>query len=213
MKLDSELFDSIRVKPKRTAADKGAPLCEWCGCNAVSAHLAPKGRGKEGEYWHFCMRHAEAYNMSYDYFAGMDDDALAAFQKSAGTGHRTTRPIGIRASSIRRRLSSMRMMFEEDDLRSGINGYHRNSRKTADEVRGKGNAQHVRRRTRGQVECRSLELMGLSVQARPEDIKVRFKELVKRHHPDANGGDRSQESFLQSIIEAYNYLRSIGSCD
>ena len=38
-------------------------------------------------------------------------------------------------------------------------------------------------------------------------IKARYKELVKRHHPDANGGDRSSEEKLREIIQAYNYLR------
>src|SRR6266850_1383749 len=40
----------------------------------------------------------------------------------------------------------------------------------------------------------------------------RFMELVKRHHPDANGGDRASEDKLREIIEAYNYLKKIGSC-
>ena len=41
------------------------------------------------------------------------------------------------------------------------------------------------------------------------DIKARFKALVKRHHPDANGGDRSSEDRLREIIRAYNYLKSV----
>ena len=44
------------------------------------------------------------------------------------------------------------------------------------------------------------------------EIKARFKELVKRHHPDANGGDRASEDKLREIIEAYNYLKSAGYC-
>ena len=44
------------------------------------------------------------------------------------------------------------------------------------------------------------------------EIKSRFKELVKRHHPDANGGDRASEDKLREIIEAYNYLKSAGYC-
>jgi DnaJ-class molecular chaperone len=38
---------------------------------------------------------------------------------------------------------------------------------------------------------------------------MRFKMLVKRHHPDANGGDRSTEDRLREIIQAYNYLKSV----
>ena len=46
--------------------------------------------------------------------------------------------------------------------------------------------------------------------ASPQEVKTRFKTLVKRHHPDANGGDRSSEDKLREIIQAYNYLKSIG---
>jgi DnaJ-class molecular chaperone len=42
------------------------------------------------------------------------------------------------------------------------------------------------------------------------EIKARFKELVKRHHPDANGGDRGAEDKLREIIQAYNYLKQAG---
>ena len=34
--------------------------------------------------------------------------------------------------------------------------------------------------------------------------------LVKRHHPDANGGDRGSEDRLREIIQAYNYLKICG---
>ena len=51
----------------------------------------------------------------------------------------------------------------------------------------------------------TLELGG---DATPAKIKARYKELVKRHHPDANGGDRSSEERLREIIQAYNYLRA-----
>ena len=39
---------------------------------------------------------------------------------------------------------------------------------------------------------------------------MRFKELVKRHHPDSNGGDRGSEEKLREIIQAYNYLKQAG---
>ena len=60
------------------------------------------------------------------------------------------------------------------------------------------------------VERKALDSLGLETDASGEEIKARFKELVKRHHPDANGGDRSSEDKLREIIEAYNYLKSIG---
>ena len=40
-----------------------------------------------------------------------------------------------------------------------------------------------------------------------EQLKRRYKELVKKHHPDANGGDRDAEERLKSINDAYTTLR------
>jgi DnaJ-class molecular chaperone len=57
---------------------------------------------------------------------------------------------------------------------------------------------------------RALAALGLEGDASPQEVKTRFKTLVKRHHPDANGGDRSSEEKLREIIQAYNYLKSVG---
>jgi curved DNA-binding protein CbpA len=40
------------------------------------------------------------------------------------------------------------------------------------------------------------------------EVKKQYKQLVKRHHPDANGGDKDAEERLKSINEAYATLRS-----
>ena len=89
MKLDSSLFDSIRIKPTATKARASeAPCCEWPGCKAAGAHRAPKGR--ENEYYRFCLEHVREFNHSYNFFKGMSDDDVARFQKDALTGHRPT---------------------------------------------------------------------------------------------------------------------------
>src|SRR5437667_478255 len=96
MKFDSPLFDRIRVKPgqdRRLRADDTA--CDWPGCAAAATHRAPKGRLREGQYWRFCLDHVREYNHSYNYFAGMSDDAVARFQKDAVTGHRPTWKMGV----------------------------------------------------------------------------------------------------------------------
>jgi len=95
MKFDSPLFDRIRVKPEKDRRPKtGGPGCEWHGCKEKAAHRAPKGRGRENEYWRFCLDHARAYNQSYNFFTGMSDAAVMAYQKDALTGHRPTWKMG-----------------------------------------------------------------------------------------------------------------------
>jgi curved DNA-binding protein CbpA len=78
---------------------------------------------------------------------------------------------------------------------------------------GAGPRREARRfesRTVRNAERKALDALGLDTDASPQDVKQRFKTLVKRHHPDANGGDRSSEERLREIIQAYNYLKSIG---
>jgi hypothetical protein len=59
------------------------------------------------------------------------------------------------------------------------------------------------------AERKALQVMGLGVEATLEDVKAKYKALVKQHHPDANGGDRSTEDRLIEIIKAYNYLKTV----
>ena len=42
----------------------------------------------------------------------------------------------------------------------------------------------------------------------PVRLKARYKELVKLHHPDANGGARDAEEKLKVINAAYSTLRA-----
>src|SRR5262245_55014200 len=96
MKFDSPLFDRIRVKPDQDRRQRTeAPACQWPGCGGAATHRAPKGRLREGAYWRFCLEHVREYNQSYNYFAGMSDEAVARFQKDAITGHRPTWKLGL----------------------------------------------------------------------------------------------------------------------
>src|SRR3984957_4183773 len=109
MKFDSPIYDRIRVKPdmdRRVRAQ--CPVCEWTGCANAATHRAPKGRGKEHEYWRFCLDHVREYNHSYNFFAGMSDDAVARYQKDAITGHRPTWKMGMNGGRPTARSSSAR---------------------------------------------------------------------------------------------------------
>src|ERR1700710_239853 len=106
MKLDSPLFNRIRVKPQEeTRRRPQAPVCQWPGCESEGSHRAPKGRMRENEYWRFCLGHVREYNHSYNYFAGMSDDAVLAYQKDAITGHRPTWKMGFNGNGAERMFS------------------------------------------------------------------------------------------------------------
>ena len=95
MSANSPLFDRIRVKPDQDRRLKTElPACQWPRCDAPATHRAPKGRLRASEYWRFCLEHVREYNNSYNFFAGMSDDAIAKYQKEDITGHRPTWKMG-----------------------------------------------------------------------------------------------------------------------
>jgi hypothetical protein len=203
MKFDSPLFDRIRVKPgedRRPRAD--GPTCEWKGCQHQATHRAPKGRMAENEYWRFCLDHVREYNHSYNYFKGMTDDAVLRYQKDAVTGHRPTWKMGTGNKPGTAEAGP-------EGFRDPFNMF----REFAGGATWRPKTERVEpQRTVRNAERKALHELGLEEGADRAEIKARFKLLVKRHHPDANGGDRASEDKLRDIIQAYNYLKSTGVC-
>ena len=204
MKFDSPLFDRIRVKPgqdRRINADE--PTCEWTGCENKGTHRAPKGRLREREYWRFCLDHVREYNNAYNYFAGMTTDDIARYQKAAITGHRPTWKMGVgkrAAGSGSRPDGGYDSAHDPFGMFREFGGAWRPSFERTETATG---------RTVRNAERKALSVLGLELDVTAADIKAKFKLLVKRHHPDANGGDRACEDKLREIIQAYNYLKSV----
>lgn len=207
MKLHSKLFDKIRVRPDEAeAAREQFPPCEWEGCGEGAPHRAPKGRGREGQYFHFCLDHVREYNKSYNYFAGMGDEQIQAYQKDALTGHRPTWTMGVNRwgqANTGREPEDGPFAGPVNDPFGILHGARPNGHRTrVEEPKRKVSA----------VTQKAFDTLDLDVGTGKVEIKARFKELVKRHHPDANGGDRSSEERLRQIIQAYNYLKTAGFC-
>jgi hypothetical protein len=207
MKHDSPLFDRIRVRPDKDRRLRAqCPACDWPNCEAPATHRAPKGRLREREYWRFCLDHVREYNHAYNFFAGMSPDDIARYQKEAVIGHRPTWKMGMNGGrpASRSRSPRTRPEFAHADDPFGV----------FREFGGSAGPSSARRPTESRVvrnaERKALDTLGLEADASAQDVKTRFKALVKRHHPDANGGDRSSEDKLREIIQAYNYLKSIG---
>jgi curved DNA-binding protein CbpA len=204
MKLDSAYFNKIRIdsaEPRKPEPVRRA--CQMPGCDAGGTHRAPKGRAQEGEYFWFCLDHVREYNKSYNYFSGMNDAAIQAFQRDASIGHRPTWQMGVNAKA------------DETPVRGARpTGFNWSRTKDPFRLFGEGfqSTPEPERRKVHNMEARSLRTLGLDMSATSAEIKARYKLLVKRHHPDANGGDRSLEDRLREIIQAYSYLKSVGFC-
>ena len=209
MKLNSKYFDSIRVAPRREREERERaqrtrlPDCQWKGCREKAEHKAPKGRGKDGEYYHFCLDHVRRYNASYNYFDGMSDGEVATFLKEAVTGHRPTWKVGANGSAPGINQAAH---AEKIGPQTRIRDPHGVLSRRGKDAGGGGRP----RRQLRPLEKKAFASLNLRHEAEKDEIKARFKELVKLHHPDANGGDRRSEEKLREIIQAYNYLKQVG---
>ncbi len=196
MNLNSPLFDRIRTKSKSAPAVEPKPKqgCAHEGCTAPGEFKAPMGRLREGQYFCFCLEHVREYNASYNYFNGMSDNDVARYQKEAVIGHRPTWSMGVRRAAGGFREDGIDPMVDPLGMRRAGMGAQA------------GSAQRAPRY--GLAAMKALATLGLDDTADAEKIKTRYKEWVKRLHPDANSGDRSMEDKLREIIQAYNYLRT-----
>jgi len=198
----SKYFEKIRVRPDPQAELKSrAPACQWDGCKEAGTHRAPVGRMKEGEYFRFCFDHVREYNKGFNYFSGLADSEIARFQKEALTGHRPTWTMGTAgggkaAPDIAQKRSGRAAYFNR--MRDPYNLFGANA--------------PPRERKAKPLEAKALETLGLDARATGAAIKARYKELIKRHHPDTNGGDRGSEDRFRDVLQAYRVLKQAGLC-
>ncbi len=195
MNFNSRLFDRIRIGPSEAEAveHSDVPRCDHPGCTRPGEFRAPQGRGREGKFFLFCLEHVKAYNATYNYFAGMDDDALAAYAKEAAIGHRPTWKLGVNSKAARMAQRGRVAGGEQADVQDAFNIFGARRAQTASQPEPRV----------GVVARKALEALGLDENADAAAIKAKF-------HPDANGGDRSREGTLQEILKAYQQLKSTG---
>jgi hypothetical protein len=188
----------IRIKKDKDEAPAqpkpGARLCGVKNCDKPGECRVPRSRENLADYVFLCTAHARAHNESWDYFKGMDDGDIERFREEAMFGHRPTWPMGKRAARARTGQGPLNFhdrhaVFDEED-------------ETGQPRRPE------RQLTRLQV--MAMDTLQLAHNATLNEIKARYKELVKRFHPDANGGDRGAEERLKQVIKAYGVLRASG---
>ena len=214
MKSDSKLFDSIRISRRRTPEEvqETRPGCDWPGCDKPGLHKAPKGARAEGEFHTFCLDHVRAYNKTYNYFEGMNDaDISAHMEKMNAPGAKPTQAWGTNRfgrSNPQPRAAPPPNTGASRRYHDPHNFFARVERNRA---RVSGNTAADERALRLTAQDRiAFEALGLDGRTSKAEIKTAYKALVKLHHPDANGGDRSSEDRLRAIISAYNHLKSKG---
>jgi DnaJ-class molecular chaperone len=136
----------------------------------------------------------------------MNADAVARYQKDAMTGHRPTWKMGANGSPGKGKGAAA---SEFDGAADPFSVFAELGGGGARFRPGPDTSPKAETRKVFNAERKALQVMGLGPDATLEDVKNKYKALVKQHHPDANGGDRSTEDRLIEIIKAYNYLKTV----
>jgi len=164
-------------------------VCEAAGCRLQGEYRAPYARDRLDQYRWFCLEHVRDYNKKWDYFAGLDAGQIEQHIRADTIWRRPVWPLGGRRSSGPRIHDPLDL---SDD--AGL------SERPPPRMDGSEQLTSAERNAMG-----VLELSWPLTQA---DVKSRYKELVKIHHPDANGGARDAEEKLKEINAAYSTLRA-----
>ena len=202
MTSDSKIFVGLRSTRKKPApsAEPNHPKCQWDGCEKGGTHRAPVGRDAEGLYLLFCPEHVREYTKGYNFAPNLSDPLIARYQREAASGSRPTWGTGISKAS-EMPLPSM--------ARSG-SAKATNARKSA--AQRQAAKADLQQRKLKVLEAKAFETLGLSPDATPEEIRSRYKQRLKMHHPDANHGERNSEDQLRASIDAHKILKLNGFC-
>jgi hypothetical protein len=192
----SETRDRFTCSAAQNAA---ASSCAWDGCAASGEYRAPKDR-RLAEYLMFCLEHVRAYNARWDFHAGASIADLEAEIRSAATWERPTWKLGSLGAGYRAGRPGVRV---SDPFGFAAGTDFEDRRKTREE-----DAQARATPGGSTARNRALKALDLSGPLTLEALKERYKALVKKYHPDANGGSAEAEDRMKVINEAYQTLKA-----
>lgn len=196
--------DIDRIRAARRKDEMAAPVkhfCAWEKCNAPAPHPAPKSPDRLREYHWFCAEHVREYNRTWNFFAGMNDAEIQQYIEGNITGHRPTW-----SSRMGNPYARPDGAAEDGAHKHGADRYNL----FGDPHAGTKENQRPAARQWPALVREAFICLELEETATLKEIKLRYKELVKRYHPDANGGDRATEGQLKQVIQAYNRLKACG---
>mgnify|MGYP005824619385 CR=1 FL=1 len=185
--------------------ETGERGCDAPGCGEAGEFRAPGPRGSSfdgpGDYRWFCLDHIREFNSGYDWFDGMSADEILAAQSPVAGWASTAR--AFRAAETGDAMP--RWADYEDPLEAisaraaGIKS--RAARQAGMQANRQGGSRFAAE------EVLALQVLGLDTDIDRPKLRRRYSELVRRYHPDRNGGDRRHEMRLGRVVEAYQLLR------
>ncbi|MFL6734288.1 MAG: J domain-containing protein [Sphingomicrobium sp.] len=166
-------------------------VCAIPGCRSAGEFKAPiepssfDGPGR----WHLlCLDHVREHNARYNYFNGMSPEEITEAQSPLHGWERATRAFSTAGSDPAPAWGDF-----SDPLEAIAARFQRADRGPQPRF--------------STAERRALGVLGLGDDVDRTGLRQRYSKLVRRFHPDRNGGDRTHERRLGEVIEAYQLLK------
>jgi hypothetical protein len=163
------------------------PSCGEAG--EFRAPLTPGNFDGPGRYQYLCLDHVRAFNSRYNFFEGMSPDEIEEAQSPIAGWQRVSRPFahvgGDPAPAwgdFADPLDAIAARFQPGRQRNRVDRF-------------------------SAAERGALGTLGLDDEVDRMALRKRYSELVRKYHPDRNGGDRGFEKKLGEVIEAYQLLK------
>jgi len=184
---------TVRQAKWHGRVEGAAARCSAPGCNEPGefrAPLSPSSFDGPGAWRWLCLEHVRLHNARYNYFEGMTPEEIEAAQSPIAGWDRSTRAFaslgtnrGPAWSDFVDPLDAISARFRPEARRRAIDRF------TA-------------------AERHALGVLGLNDDTDLHRVRKRYSELVRRYHPDRNGGDRSHEAKLGQVLEAWQILKT-----
>ena len=178
--------------PKMHGRVEGAKdQCAVPGCGEpgeYKAPLAPANFDGPGMWRFLCLEHVREHNAKYNFFEGMSPEEITEAQGPLAGWDRPSRKFAANGADPPPRWSDFADPLDAIATRFG-----------------RTRTKHPSRFSKGEREA--LSVLGLGDDADRHVVRQRYSQLVRRYHPDKNGGDRTHERLLGEVIEAYQLLR------
>jgi hypothetical protein len=199
--LASDPFSTRRFNRFHGRVESERP-CAVPDCPEPGEFRAPPleggGSNHEGPRWRWlCLDHVRAFNQGYNFFTGMTPDEISAAQRPYAGWERETRAFSSNATSPPPKWS---------DFHDPLDAIGARFKERVAKARAANQMRQDGQFVSGE-ERKALSVMELPLDADRRALRQRYTELLRRYHPDHNGGDRSHETALQAVIEAYQLLR------
>ena len=163
--------------------------CDHPSCGQPGDFRAPKSRDQLNQYYFFCLAHVREYNQAWDYFSGLSPEEVENYTRDATVWERPSWPLGQWGINERKlRDKAMRDIFGDAPTEEKAN---------------------MSNAPMPLAEREALATLELSPPVEFSAIKAQYRILVKKHHPDLNGGDRENEEKFKNINQAFATLRKL----